>query len=469
MGLHVRLRHALGERVFDLPGRDVSKPWMIGRGSEADLKVPSVSVAPQHAALFVHEGQWIIQGHGGIVTLNGEPLEMAASLQVGDVIGLGIEPHAPTLEINPVGAAANRAGSAPIPAPASVPRHATRIGTIRPAQPVPLDDPPPPQAAEEAGDGDTIEWDAQTLAPAATEFYIPKGRQTPAGLIVAAVVFGMAILAAVAIVAHQKARQPAVVVLQSSPAVLAPTPLEKPQANKMFDLDADQASADPDHAAAQPGSTSTSGAASIDLPMANAPAVPLEPKATASPAAPTSISAAPRRAAASADEDPPDPDDPEWREIEHAHFNVRHQGVAVVKYDEYRRAHPGKYTAWLDQYTEDAANWLYWQRVAQLCKRQDDLTAQINQKKIDLRNQPSGPFHDELVKDKADLDARLAATTKLLTDEMGYTNNAPPDLEKPSELRQLSAQRDPAKYAAFKKRVLKYARDHHGSIWWEGE
>ncbi|HEY2585603.1 MAG TPA: FHA domain-containing protein, partial [Tepidisphaeraceae bacterium] len=214
MGLQVRLRHALGERVVELPDRDVSRPWVIGRGNEADLKIPSVGVAPQHAALFVHEGHWVVQGYGGTVTLNGEALEMAAALRIGDVIGLGCEPHPPTLEIDPINAAQGRTGPAlatlgafagsaarrettvaPKVAPiakagissaGSAPARASTAASadfgagvrrpIRPDVPIDTDEPAPPPGE---ADGDTIAWDPQTPTPATTEFYIPKGRQTP--------------------------------------------------------------------------------------------------------------------------------------------------------------------------------------------------------------------------------------------------------------------------------------------------
>ena len=61
MAFQVRLRHAVGERVVELPERGVSQPLIIGRGREADLQVPSAVVMPQHCVMFVHEGQWIIQ------------------------------------------------------------------------------------------------------------------------------------------------------------------------------------------------------------------------------------------------------------------------------------------------------------------------------------------------------------------------------------------------------------------------
>lgn len=484
MGLQVRLRHALGERVLDLPERDVAQPWVFGRGNEADVKVPSVGVAPRHAALFVHEGRWVLQGCEGLVTLNGEPIEMAAALRPGDVVGLGCEDYPPTLEISPGVAEGARGSSAPggmaqpalrprpAPAPAPAPAPTRPAPVARPPQPREVAGTAVPNLA--ADDPDTIEWDPQTPPPSTTEFYVPKGRQTPVGLIVAATIVGAAALVGVAIVAYQKAHHPAVAVVQPPDSGVRPKAKAEPQKPAMFDIDGDQAaarqerSATPTDGAVDPKPAVTAG--NDTPPTANSSDVPASASDTKPPAAAESEAApAPPPPSVASTEDPPDPDDPEWHEIEQAHFNVRHQGVAIVKYDEYRRAHPGKFAPWLDQYTDEAVNWLYWQRVAQLWKQRDDLTAEVKQKEIDLRNQPTGAFHDQLVKDKADLDGRVADATKKLTEEMAYTADTPPDLEKPSELRKLSAKRDAQKFAAFKKRVLKYVRDHHGSVWWEGE
>ena len=113
--------------------------------------------------------------------------------------------------------------------------------------------------------------------------------------------------------------------------------------------------------------------------------------------------------------------------------------------------------------------WLYWQRVAQLWARQDDLVAQLRQKTRDINNQPAGEFHDTMVKEKAALQEKATQTKELLTGEMGFRGDEPPDLESPKQLKTLADSRDPAKYAAFRKHVLHYVRDNHGGVWWEGE
>src|SRR4051794_18913214 len=40
MGLQIRVRHALGERVIELPDRTVDEPLVVGRASTAEIQVP---------------------------------------------------------------------------------------------------------------------------------------------------------------------------------------------------------------------------------------------------------------------------------------------------------------------------------------------------------------------------------------------------------------------------------------------
>lgn len=474
MPLQVRFRHSNAVRVLDLPDRDVSHPLVIGSDPGVDLRIPFQPVAPKHAALYMHEGQWIIYGLSGIVTLGGEALSGPAVLQSGDVISLGAEPSAPTLEIDPartggVSAAPPagspaRSGSAPAPAPAPAPRSRPATPTAAVPQSATTVQSPAGLAVDEEGE-DTIEWDPHTPIPSTTQFYVPK-RKTPVAAIVIAVIVGGAAFVAVGVYAYRKTSHPRMVVLGQTappqPATTKPKPL--------FDLNGDQSPAAQPQAKPETGKPAPAGSVADNSPSTpsaspTVPAVASSDHPTAHPAADASATPPPPVH----EEAPPDPNDTEWNEIRSAHFNVRHQGIAILKYDEYRRDHPGKFTALLDQYTDDAINWLYWQRVAQLWAKQDDLVAQLRQKTRDINNQPAGEFHDTMVKEKAALQEKANQTKDLLTGEMGFRGEEPPDLESPKQLKSLSESRDPAKYAAFRKHVLRYVRDNHGGVWWEGE
>src|SRR5580765_2321888 len=147
MPLQIRVRHALGERLMELPDRTVEGPVVVGRSSSCDVQIPSVNVAPRHCALFRHEGRWVIQDLGGTTGtfIKGMPVTGPTPLHVGDVITVGSEATPPTIEVDPAAAAEGRTGwagelpaSAAAPAPAlpraSSARHLAPHHAPRPMQ-----------------------------------------------------------------------------------------------------------------------------------------------------------------------------------------------------------------------------------------------------------------------------------------------------------------------------------------------
>lgn len=117
MGLQVRVRHSLGEKLIELPDREVDDPIKVGRASGADLQVPSVSIAPQHCILFRYEQHWAVQdvaaANGGVTSgtfVNGQQVIDPVMLQIGDVITIGPDPAAATIEVDPTAAAEGRSG-----------------------------------------------------------------------------------------------------------------------------------------------------------------------------------------------------------------------------------------------------------------------------------------------------------------------------------------------------------------------
>jgi hypothetical protein len=121
MGLQVRLRHALGERVLDLPERGVDHPIFVGRATDADVQVPSIHVGLQHLVFFVHDGQWAVQGVPGNTgtSINGVALSGARRLLPGDMLTLGNDADAPTIQIGQATVAAPPATAYAPPAEAA--------------------------------------------------------------------------------------------------------------------------------------------------------------------------------------------------------------------------------------------------------------------------------------------------------------------------------------------------------------
>jgi hypothetical protein len=508
MGLQVRLRHPLGERVVELPERTVDQPAIVGRARDADLQVPSMSVAAQHLGLFIHEGQWVVQPISGTVLLNDQPLADAAMLSVGDVLKLGDGAAAPTLQIDPIAAAEGQSGpvrASPVAAaprqtqasawgvplgaamPASAPARAPARMPPQAPSPIPAYPQAPPQATQanswsgEEGDEATIDFNPNPPGETDTRFYLPKKKKTSPAIAIVAGVVSVVVLIVVVVVAHNKAYDPPpkteTVIIQAAPRQQEAGP------KKLFDLDGDQAAirqqrpqegpralsptppADPDAtpsptpAAASPAPTPAPVPASPP-PSNDAMPAPQANRASATPSAqPDAEDAASNMATA----------DEAWRDVLLAHGDIRHQGLSIIKYDDYRRDHPGKFAAELDRFTEDAVNWLYWQHVAQLWKKRDAMAAGIKQKLMDLSGESSAEFRAQVTKDKEDLQTRFDQASTGLKDEMGYTGDTPPDLESPSNLVALAAQRDKEKFSDFKRRVLKYVRANHGAVWWDGD
>ena len=129
MGLQIRLRHALGERVVTLRPRSSDRPLVIGRSTEADLQIPSVAVGARHCVLFVHEGKWVVQSVAGDTALNGAAVKRPMHLHVGDVYDRGRRVSA-TIEIDPAGVEEGRTG---VPVGEVIARPAPTAGLIIPA------------------------------------------------------------------------------------------------------------------------------------------------------------------------------------------------------------------------------------------------------------------------------------------------------------------------------------------------
>ena len=458
MPLQVRVRHALGEKVLALPDRTIEQPLVVGRGREADVVVPAVSVSPRHCLLFVQTGQWAIQQEAGITTLNGQPLSGPKPLRAGDVIGLGGQASVPTILIDTVGVAEGRSGRA---AGAATPAKAIEVPPAPPARGAPVSGvygsiprrPPLPTPAEfyEATetDADTIDWEAGGALPQPARFYVPKPRRTSGTLVALAMLFGIVVLGGAAVIAYRnypKLVAPPVIVRQT----IAD---EHPTRRATNNIDVP----------GQPHAHDQQSAKAATAPSSAGPATSASDNTAGGSGPPESEAGA---SWAERSLRPPDADSA-WDQLEIAHMRPKRQAIAIIQCDEYRRLHPGKYEKELDQYTDDAVNWLWWAYVVHLWDQREELDAAVRQHEQDIKAQPSGPFHDTLVKEKAELQDRWSQVQRELTQDMGYESALPPNLKSPRHLYLLAKLRDPAKYAAFKARVLHYVRDHHGSVWWD--
>ena len=449
MALQVRLRHALGERVLELPDRGEADPLVIGRARDADVQVPSIRVLPQHCVLFVREGQWVIQGTAGVTKLNGRPVSGPTGLNIGDRIEIGDEASPPSLDVDPVGVSQGRKGPAKagnpavslLSTPTVIPARggAVPMPTSRPAVPPPLRYPPPPvQGAPSSepytgGDPDQIDWSPQAGPhSSAASYSIRKSSKSSGASVGFAIVFAVVVLGGAAVLTYRHIHQP-ITPFRVPPVITQPAIVDDdtPRLHgKLFDGRGEEAGTRLN--ALSNGTTAT------------------EPSDAPEPARPPQA-------------------DTTWDDLVARHYEVTRQAPAIVAFDEYRRLHPGKFDRELDRYTDDAINWIWWQRIAQLCKERDRLIEEIRKKKQDIRSQPAGSFHERLLKEQADLEAQLGKVRQILAVEMGYTNESPPDVKNPAQLNELARSRDAIKFDQFKTRILRYVRNHHGELPWEGE
>ena len=558
MPLQVRVRHALGERLMDLPDRTVESPVVVGRASGCEVQVPSVSVANKHCALFRHEGHWVVQDVGGTTGtfVNGEAVADPVFLQIGDVVSIGSESSAPTIEVDPAAAAEGRTGWAGEEASAAQAPAATAYegayGYAAPgapagpsyggyaAQPRGYAAPgAPPAAGGYAGAGssqpsqsagfDPSAWPSAstTQGAAAGVTTIPYRRPAKSGMppwvIIAGVVVVIGIFWA-GIKAYEKykedkwnAEHP--VVVEVTP---KSTKTTKPKKVEMFEgLSGGgdpgtatsggsggsghsgaaprpvSAGKTPAAAPRRPGgpevdpSTETPNETPNTPPQPAAPATG-QPKAT--PAAPTpGATDTPKPEAGTSDPAPtpaPKPesgDKPEmdpatppksvippggdaaWIEIEQVNANPVNPALAVYRMMDYKQTNPGKHEAEINDWTEKKLDMVWWERVDQLFKKRDRLTAAIPKKQQEIYDLTDPAEKKKELAAKTEMERDLKITTKVLREEMAYEQDSPPNLNDSAQLAQLAASRDAAKYAAWKRSTLSDIKSLRGKLRWDAD
>jgi len=469
MGLQVRLRHTLGERLLDLPDRPVEKPLVVGRAREADLKVPSVSVAPEHCALFVHEGQWVLQDmSNGLTFVNGSALEGPTPLCVGDVIVLGADASPATVEVDPAGAAQGRTGEParteePAPAPARTrtsaapraqagqPYRPAPAARVAPAAPRPLAAPPvvqddDPWGTQPAAENDPFaDWQqpaasGESAAPTPTRRRKPK-KSSDTGLYVG-IAACVLIIGGTGWFAYQRFYAPP----PAPPA--APTTVWKKAKGPNDNI-----------------FTGDSGDTAVPAPAAtHAPPAPVSPPARNEPEPPPPPPPPP---AAAVDNDP-HKGDLAWEDVQGA-LVLQNYAQAVIKCDDYRRNHTGASAKEISGVIDEAMDGLWWKRIKMLYDKKEAAAKKIRAIDKDIKEEPNPKFREQLTKEKQPILEEIKQADDHLNSEMGYTATQSPDTTSKEMMSRLGSDRDASKFGAWKVRTLKYIRDNHGKTPWEGE
>jgi len=457
----------MGERVLEIPAALADRPFVIGRGSEAGLVVPSTSVALRQCALFVHKGRWTVQEWVPAGTrLNGKPLSGPAPLSTGDVLSFGADASQATLEIDPGNAAARRgspvleavqgAPTAPQASPRPAPRKAP-IAAAPPAQsavPKPAPAPPrPARATPVPGTGaailppagateDTVDWSDQATAASApvVSYSRPRGRkQSSAVQIVIAIVLAVGIIGGTVRFAYKKLQRPPVVV------IIQPVepPKAKPKPVNLFEEN--------------PKSAPVAAVSTADA--SDASAAP-------SPTPPT-----PAAAGDNSDEPDAHAGDPEWTDVMVAHDGPN-PGIAIVRYDDYRRRNPGKGAKvlnQLNQFEQEALDRMWWGRIVQLFHRRSRLVDEIAAADNAIADESQASYKVTLQADKASKLSDLKSAEDSLRNDMAYTADEPPDIDNAQALAAARAARNPEKFAEWSRNIETYIRRHAGETPWGEE
>jgi hypothetical protein len=418
---------------------------------------------------------------GGSTWVNGNPIEGPTPLCVGDVITLGADASPATVEVDPAGvdegrqgypaesqeaAAAAAAAVAIAPSPAPM-RRGPAQAAVPPRPPGGYyagspQMPPQPVAAANQGWGGEAEdsiagWQqagpTDSSGSTTTVRRKPKKNTSNAGLMVGIAVcvvlvglFGFIIY---------KVTNPDVPKAAPKAAAAPSGPVDR--SDNIFGI----------------GTNGENGHSKAE---SSAPSAPhFAAPAPAPDSSDTSSTPAPSPSPAAA----PDPSNPEgnpviaksdaaWEEMEGAHISPNF-GLAILKFDDYRRQHPGQHTAELDNYLDEAMDKLWWKRISGLCAKRDSINKDIKKNEKDTREETSAAFKKTLAAEKKGMTDKLALVQQHLNSEMGYTSEETPDLDNRDTMDKLTAARDASKFGAWKLSTLKYIRNNHGATPWDGE
>ena len=395
--------------------------------------------------LFVHDGQWVVQDVAGATSLNDAALSGAAALHVGDVITIGTGNSPATIEIDPAGVDAGRIGAAAVemvatPLPVAAPV-AAAAGSSRMPQAVgisaygqsprpmgrmmPPAPPPPPPGAQTAvaEDEDAVDWGL----PADTSrqpFYVPRQKQNAGPMIAFGVIAAVAIIGGmIGVISYLKPPPaPAPVACAENRRGGAETPQE-------YLYDAGQTAR-----RAAPAATCYA-AGQQRRQFRN-----LFVFFAAGYECGAGVNAAPPAPAASAPDSADDSDagDPDLEEVEGAVI-AGDPATAILKLDDYAQKHPGKNQAKLKKFENDCLDRLWWQRVTQLCNKRAHLYKDIALKAKDLREATTASFKAETTKEEQALEVERQRSDDVLRKEMGYSDDAAPDISDRAEMNKLRA------------------------------
>ena len=450
MTLQVRLVHALGDRLIDLPERSFESPLVVGRAPTAEIQVPDALISRRHCVLYLHEGQWYIQdGKGDARTfVNGQPALEPTAVHSGDVVTLGTDPTPPTLEIDPFGLwqatepeavfHEPTAGDAPwadapvvrnYPSPATTARlmPGTSPGFDQPPQ---IDASETPEPSDESTGVSEEGWLTAAAVQTSTErFYIPRQNTWSTGMISGTIFTAIAIVAGAAYLYHvrqkseedhhfaeqKKVVEQNVVIVKSNNIFEQVEKERKQKALAVLSAEANKPKV-----------------ISVDTTAAQDPGRQTE----------------------------------EWRHVEQSHSSFK-PVEAIVVFNDYLKLFPGSpYAGDVRKYTEDALDAIWWNHITELADARDAAKKEIIGKNRDLAQSVDPEFKKSLQDDKVALEEKLGRAEQALK-ELNYLSKEKPNLFDPALMTDLRRARNPVLYNPWKESAEKKIKASRGqrSVW----
>jgi len=437
MGLQLRVSHSLGERLIDLEARPSDRANVVGRSADSEVEIPSPEIAGAHCFLYVDKGRWAVQdaGSAGGTFVKGKRLNEPWYLASGDVIRLGATSNAPTLEVDPHRLGVTEELEERIPPATQAKKNEPAPWRTPPAPTVP---PPPtvrppamasgyamPSATGALGEvSQASEADAWGNVPATSRYYVPRRKHSSPGTIAFFVVLSLGIAGGAGYWFHllyqARVKQAQVSVVNK--------PKDEARASSVFDFSKEAARA------RQATQAATRRAAT-------------RPQVAQSPATEAV--------------DDKRMQDPEWHVIEQARFND--PPLAIVKFDDYLDRFPDTpYKKDIAQYTDDALDRLWWQRLVELFHERDSAMKEIADRKLQVSQSQDAAFKKELTGEIAQFAAVRDRAEETITSQMKFKGQAPPNLYDSQDLEINRRQRDAAYYETWKAQVLSAIRHSRG-------
>jgi hypothetical protein len=146
---------------------------------------------------------------------------------------------------------------------------------------------------------------------------------------------------------------------------------------------------------------------------------------------------------------------------------LKDEGKAILLFDDYAATHPDAPADKLREFTDEMLDRAWFERVAGLCDRRDDLQKKIaeldkeiaEETDVNYKTTVATPLREKYV-------ALVRGVEEELTSTMKYTAKAAPTLLDDEELEKLRKSRDPQLYAQWKERIVAHIRRTHGELPW---